>query len=201
MEGSCRKLSPLILKPREAVGIQQYALADRHGAAAGREGLSEEQFSSLLKVPEDQPFNPYTPGRWAGLRKELAVAPALPELWPILEKWFAGRMLLAHNVPVERGLLRTIFPLHHFGPWLDSLVLARMAFPGQVSYKLEDLCANLDLSETLSELCGDSAPHDALYDAMACASLLQKILQEPSWRQAGLEQLSKLKARRTRSTP
>jgi len=161
----------------------------------------EEQFSSLLKVPEDQPFNPYTPGRWAGLRKELAVAPALPELWPILEKWFAGRMLLAHNVPVERGLLRTIFPLHHFGPWLDSLVLARMAFPGQVSYKLEDLCANLDLSETLSELCGDSAPHDALYDAMACASLLQKILQEPSWRQAGLEQLSKLKARRTRPTP
>jgi DNA polymerase III epsilon subunit-like protein len=154
----------------------------------------EQQFSSLLRVPEEQPFNLYTPGRWASLRKELALAPTLPELWPTLQTWFSGRLLLAHNVPVERALLRAFFPFHNLGPWLDSLVLARLAFPGQVSYKLEDLCANLGLSEALAELCGDATAHDALYDAMACASLLQLILQEPSWRQAGLEQLSNLKA-------
>ena len=155
----------------------------------------ERQFSSLLRVPEEQPFNLYTPGRWASLRKELAQAPTLPELWPTLQSWFTGRALLAHNVPVERSLLRAFFPFHQFAPWLDSLVLARLAFPGQISYKLADLCANLGLSGSLTELCPDSSPHDALYDAMACGCLLQLILQEPSWREAGIEQLASLKAR------
>ncbi|MFA6930286.1 MAG: 3'-5' exonuclease [Lentisphaeria bacterium] len=151
-------------------------------------------YSSLLKVPEEQPFNPYTPGRWAALRKELAQAPSLLELWPVLQTWFSGRILLAHNVPVERNLLKQSFPFHHFGPWLDTLVLARLAFPGQITYKLEDLTANLGLSDSMASLCPDSMAHDALYDALACGKLLQLILTEPTWRQASLESLSTLKA-------
>ncbi|NMA42882.1 MAG: hypothetical protein GX946_05815 [Oligosphaeraceae bacterium] len=149
-------------------------------------------FSSLLQVPADQPFNQYAPGRWASIREELAQAPDIGRLWSEMAPWLQGKVLLAHNVPVERAMLEQCFPCHHFGPWLDSLVLARMAFPAQISYKLEDLCANLGLQEELEQLCPGRGPHDALYDAMASAKLLEFILSEPSWREAGLDRLCAL---------
>ncbi len=154
----------------------------------------QESFSSLLRIPPDQPFNPYTPGRWASLREEIAVAPSLTALWPQLQPWLQGKILLAHQVPTERNLLRQSFPFHHFGPWLDSLTLARIAYPRQNSHKLEDLCDILGISAALQSVCPGRAAHDALYDAFACAYLLQEILTAPGWRNCGLEALCALKS-------
>jgi len=153
-----------------------------------------ESFSSLLRVPPEQPFNPYTPGRWASIREEISAAPALPELWPQLQPWLQGRALLAHHVPTERSLLQQSFPFHHFGPWLDSLTLARVAYPRQRSYKLEDLSDALRLTAKLQAACPGRQAHDALYDALACAYLLQEILAAPGWRDSSLEALCALKA-------
>ncbi len=152
----------------------------------------QHSFASLLQVPMDQPFNQYAPGRWASLREELAQAPDIREIWPELQPWLLDKILLAHNVPVERAMLKQCFPCHQFGPWLDSLVLARMAFPARPSYRLEDLCADLGLQEELEELCPERAPHDALYDCMASAKLLELIFEEPTWREAGLTRLCSL---------
>lgn len=147
------------------------------------------RFSSLLN-PGPRPFSPYAPGRHALLRDELAAAPALPDLWPQLASWLGGRPLLAHNVATERTLLAEAFPIHHFGPWIDTLALARLAYPRLGSYRLDDLIPVLHLEGQVSELCPGLAPHDALYDAVAAAVLFAHLLAQPGWDRATIEDLA-----------
>lgn len=147
-------------------------------------------FQSLLRVPEGHPFNPYTPGRWAQVRAELAQAPSLQELWPVLKPFLQGMPLVAHHAPTERGILSQEFPLQQFGPWVDTLSIARQAFPGQHDYKLENLIPNLGLAEIQKGRCPDTAPHDAFYDAVACGTFLENLLGAPGWNAVTLEQFS-----------
>ena len=135
----------------------------------------------LLRVAADRPFNPRAPGRHARLRQELALAPDLPALWPELESWVAGVALAAHNVGTERGGLTRAAPLHRFGPWIDTLRLTRKAYPQLASSALEDVVAALNLRPRLDALIPGRAPHDALYDAVACALLLEHFLALPGW--------------------
>lgn len=151
-----------------------------------------ESFSLLLNVPDHYPFNPYAPGRWASLRSQLAAAPDFVELWPQLAPWLTGRALSAHNAATERTVLKGYFPLHHFGPWLDTLVIARCAYPQLGSYKLEDIISELGLLPQVAELAPEREPHDALYDACACAVLLRHILRQEGWQQATVEALERL---------
>ncbi|MBI9021452.1 MAG: hypothetical protein JEZ10_09405, partial [Verrucomicrobia bacterium] len=46
---------------------------------------------------------------------------------------------------------------------------------------LGDLIAGLNLEPRVRELCPRGEAHDALYDAVACAVLLEKILALPGW--------------------
>ena len=147
------------------------------------------RFNSLLRVG-DRPFNPYTPGRHALVREQLAVAPTLADLWPVLSSWLLGRALVAHHAATERQFLGEAFPLHHFGPWVDTLELTRIAYPGCPTHRLEDLVETLGLGPRLRGLCPDLAPHDALYDACACAALLEHLLELPHWRGVTLEDLA-----------
>jgi DNA polymerase-3 subunit epsilon len=142
---------------------------------------AEERREHLLRVAADRPFNPRAPGRHARLRRELAQAPDLPSLWPELEPWVAGVPLAAHNVGTERGVLERAAPLHRFGPWIDTLRLTRKAYPQLASAALEDVAATLHLQPRLDELIAGRAPHDALYDAVACALLLEHFLALPGW--------------------
>ena len=148
----------------------------RHGRVA-----AEDRRDQLLRVAADRPFNPRAPGRHARLRGELAQAPDLPSLWPELESWVAGVPLAAHNVGTERGVLERAAPLHRFGPWIDTLRLTRKAYPQLASGALEDVVAALNLQPRLDALITGRAPHDALYDAIACALLLEHFLELPGW--------------------
>ena len=159
--------------------------------ACGQVDMSRS-FASLLRVPAEQPFNPYTPGRWAQLRPELAAAPTPQEIWPQLRELLCGVPLVAHNAPTERTLLSQLFPLASFGPWLDTLPLARRAFPKQRDYKLENLIPNLGLAATMAARCPGGAPHDALYDAIACASLFELVVNAPGWQWVSTETLTLL---------
>jgi DNA polymerase-3 subunit epsilon len=156
--------------------------------ASGRV-VGDCSFSSLLRVGQ-RPFNPYAPGRHALVREELAVAPLLADLWPLLSSWLVGRALVAHHAGTERKFVGETFPLHGFGPWVDTLELARIAYPASPSHRLEDLTETLGLEPRLRERCSGLAPHDALYDAVACALLLEHLLGLPQWQGVSVADLA-----------
>ena len=152
-------------------------------------------FETLLRVPLEQVFNPYTPGRWAKIRDELSVSPALTEFWPQIHAFLSSsQAAVAHHVATERGILGDFFPCHLSGlPWLDTVVIARTAFPRRRNYKLENLLPDLSLSPQAEAICPGRQPHDALYDAVACGVLLRHVLAFPPWSTADPETLARLK--------
>ena len=133
----------------------------------------------LLYIPADRPFNPYAPGRHAALRDQLASAPPPATLWPQWTPWLLNRPLAAHNASTEKKILKNLAPLHRFGPWLDTLVLARHLLPTASDHTLSSACTALGLLPRLTALCPDRTWHDALYDAYASALLLEHALSTP----------------------
>ena len=152
-------------------------------------GIRHSSFESLLRVSPDRPFNRWAPGRHARIRAELAAAPALGDLWPEFAPLLAGPVV-AHNVGTERSLLQAAAPLHVPGPWIDTLALARRAWPAAPSHALEDLVPALGLRPRLESFLPGREPHDALYDALACALLLLHILEQPGWGSLSPEDLA-----------
>lgn len=142
-----------------------------------------QTFESLIRVDINRPFNAYAPGRHHKLREEIAAAPEVFKVWKQLEGRVTGRPLVAHNAATEKKFLRQMAPMHRFGPWIDTLMLARQAWPDAPSHKLEDLIAGLKLGARVRELCPYGEAHDALYDAFACAVLLEHLLSQPGWEQ------------------
>jgi len=149
----------------------------------------DERCEHLLRVAGDRPFNAHAPGRHARLRHELAQALDLPSRWLALETWVIGVPLAAHNVGTERGVLERAAPLHRFGPWIDTLRLTRKAYPQLASSALEDVVEVLQLQPRLDALIPGRAPHDALYDAIACALLLEHFLALPGWQDVTVQAL------------
>ncbi len=100
-----------------------------------------------------------------------------PDAEPMMAQWdafypvLAGRRLVAHNIATERTILTRIAPLTKWGPWVDTLKLARAKYPRLPSYALGELCA---LFGCVPEMEGRSW-HDGLYDAVACANLALQI--------------------------
>lgn len=140
-----------------------------------------ETYETLLRVAPERPFNPYAPGRHARLRAQLARAPEWSTLWPELAPWLLSAPLAAHNIGTEKAILTRAAPLHRRGPWIDTLRLTRRAFPRLASAALEEVVPALGLQARLAALCPGRAPHDALYDAVACAVLLEYLLALPGW--------------------
>ena len=143
--------------------------------------VKETQKSSYLKIDVARPFNKFAPGRHSQIRDVLQDAPTLTELWPEVSKMLVGVPLVAHNVATERTILSKTFPLHHFGPWVDTLVLSRKAWQGLPSYALEDLLNRFGLTERVLRHCPGLEPHDALYDAVGAGVLLEHLLSQTGW--------------------
>lgn len=161
------------------------------GCVRFRDGkTTDEQFDSLIHIEPGRPFNPHAPGRHAQLRDELAAAPTLPSLWPTVRDWCAGVPLIAHNVATERKILTATAPMHRFGPWIDTLKLVRIAYPKLPSHALSKVLADLRLEARVADLCPDRSAHDALYDAVACAILLEHLLTLPGWEDLTAQQLA-----------
>jgi DNA polymerase-3 subunit epsilon len=107
---------------------------------------------------------------------DLREAPSLLSLWPVLKRHLGRGPVVAHGHGTEKRFLRT-FPGHAFGPWIDTLQLARAAWPAQKSHSLGDLCTSLGLT-TFAEHAPDKTWHDALYDALASLALLHHLVRE-----------------------
>ena len=155
----------------------------------GGEVRPETSFESWLRVDGDRPFNPHAPGRHGQIRDTLAMAPSLPELYSELESHFSGAVLVAHNVGTERTMLAHAFPMLRLGPWLDTLRLVRRFHPEFPSGSLEHVIDDLGLRGAVDAACPGRDCHDALYDAVACAVLLQYFLFLPGWENVRLPSL------------
>ena len=86
-------------------------------------------------------------------------------------------MVVAHGHGTEKRYLRN-FPGHGFGPWVDTLLLSRAAWPDLKSHGLGDLCEHFGLTNKINDLVPDKTWHDALYDATASLVLLEYLIQQ-----------------------
>ena len=159
---------------------------------------TDSLWTSFIRVGS-RPFSPHAPGNWMGHLDEIAKAPTLHDLWPTLHKRLgAADAVAAHAVPTERTLLRRAAPLHRFPVWVDTLTVARFLFPDAPSHTLEDLTKALELDGRVRRLCPGRAAHDALYDAVAAAALLEHCLALPGWDQVTLSALAGVRAKPVR---
>ncbi len=103
-------------------------------------------------------------------------APSMQELWPEFQQRLQARYLVAHGRGTERRFLRA-FPMHGFGPWIDTLTLSRKLVPGLRSYRLSALLEQFGLLEKVHLLLPDFRWHEALSDALASLVLLLYLLE------------------------
>jgi DNA polymerase-3 subunit epsilon len=108
--------------------------------------------------------------------EDLKDAPDLLSLWPEIRLRLGGHPVVAHGSGTEKRFLRA-FPLHGFGPWVDTLTLSRKILPGRASYALSDLAAEFALAEEAQQLLPDFRWHEALSDALASLLLLRKLIE------------------------
>ena len=103
-------------------------------------------------------------------------ADALGTLTQSFEVWsphLVGRRLVAHNLACERTILTRVAPLTKWGPWTDTLKLAKARYPKLPGYSLGELC---EIFGCVPQLAGRTW-HDGLYDAVACAFLAIRLAE------------------------
>ncbi|GAA5120118.1 3'-5' exonuclease [Luteolibacter yonseiensis] len=146
------------------VGLASWALPDGHA----------DPFVSYLQT--DSPIQ-WSARKVHGIGPEqLKDAPALLMLWPEFRKRMAGAVVVAHGKGTEKRFLRA-FPGHGFGPWIDTLLLARAAWPHLADHSLGALCESHGLTNAIHTLVPEKSWHDALFDAVASLVLLAYVVE------------------------
>jgi DNA polymerase-3 subunit epsilon len=120
-------------------------------------------------------------------------APNFASLWPELKQRLGGAVVVAHGVSTEQRFLRA-FPFHGFGPWLDTLKIARALMPEISDHSLGKVLSSLELEPEVRRLCPELTWHDALFDAVACLVFLRHVLSLLNQPDMTLGQLSQLDA-------
>ncbi len=126
-------------------------------------------------------INPKRQVTWAAQRvhgittDDLSSAPEMKALWPEFRLRLGGNVVVAHAAGTEKRFLRA-FPMHGFGPWLDTVTLARRAWPGLADYSLGGLAGALGFRGELDLLCPGLRFHDALYDAVGSLLVLRRLI-------------------------
>lgn len=146
-------------------------------------------WESLIHVG-DRPFSRHAPGRHRELREALASAPSFNALWPDLKVRLRGGPLVAHQAATERNLLRRLAPIHVPGQWIDTVRLTRHAYPRMRSFSLETVLDSLGLMQRVRNLCPGQGCHDALFDSVGSAVILEHLLSQPAWQSATVAQLT-----------
>lgn len=134
----------------------------------------EELFSSYISCTHAVHWSA---ARVHGITKaDLFGAPDMLHLWGDLRRLLSGCVVVGHNPATEQRFLR-VFPAHGFGPWLDTLALARHCIPALSDYSLSSVCAALGVEKTVSSLVPGKSWHHALYDAVASLEVLRTVVR------------------------
>ncbi|MFI3244479.1 MAG: 3'-5' exonuclease [Akkermansia sp.] len=120
---------------------------------------------------------------------QLADAKPLRQHWSEVRRLLGKSIVVGHNLGTERKFLSS-FPNHGFGPWLDTLKLARKVLPDASDYSLGSLCEALGLTGEIQTLSPNKRWHDAHFDAVASLCLLRYIVKGLQMEQAPLRDLS-----------
>ena len=193
---------PLPITAADPIRSQKFAAIDFEsaGAARGRtdvpvqvgitlwcprQGLGES-FCSYLS--SDQPIS-WSARKVHGITLEdLAGAPSLLSLYPRIRDLLQNRVLVAHGHGTEKRFLRA-FPGHQFGPWADTLNIARAAWPALAEFSLGELVGHFKLKQKVDDIHPERRWHDALYDATASAILLDHLVTSLSLQDKALDLL------------
>lgn len=119
----------------------------------------------------------------------LADAPTFADLWPEIRRLLSGCVVVGHNPATEMRFL-SAFPGHGFGPWLDTLILARRAMPGLKDHSLGKVCDALQITPQVEALVPNKCWHDALFDAAGSLQLLRALTRGLQMEDAPLRGLS-----------
>ena len=119
---------------------------------------------------------------------DLADAPSLLSLWPEIKSRLNGAVVVAHGRGTEKRFLRA-FPGHGFGPWIDTLLLARAFWPQLGDHSLGALCETFELSDRIRSLVPRKSWHDALFDSVASLVLLTYLIDTLDLGQQALQSL------------
>lgn len=120
---------------------------------------------------------------------QLADAKPLLQHWSELKRLLGNAVVLGHNLGTERKFLNT-FPSHGFGPWLDTLKLARRVLPDANDYSLGAICEAVGIKEEIQALSPRKNWHDAHFDAVASLCLLRYVVRGLGLESSPLQDLS-----------
>lgn len=135
--------------------------------------------------------------------------------------WRRTGVLAAHNKTVEHGLLKDTWPYPPFvpdwrapgretaewGPWIDTLRIYQTLYPTLDSHSLGSLVERFGLAPGLTAAARAHCParrrkaHCALYDALASALLLNRLLSVPQAAEASLATLLRWSGETTMEDP
>ena len=148
---------------------------------------TEECFTSYIAC--DRPVR-WSAAKVHGITTDmLKQAPHFSELWSELRRLLGGCVVVGHNPSTEQRFLGA-FPGHGFGPWLDTLALARKALPTLQDHSLGTVCDALGITHEVTTLVPDKRWHDALYDAAGSLTLLRALVRGLNMEQATLRGLA-----------
>lgn len=141
--------------------------------------------AGALFSPEEELFTSYIycdrPVRWSAAKvhgittEHLQGAPTLTALWGDFRRLLSNCVVVGHNPSTEQRFL-SAFPAHNFGPWLDTLALARHCLPGLPDYSLSSVCTALCAEPEVARRVPGRSWHHALYDAVGSLEALRAIV-------------------------
>ena len=135
------------------------------------------------------------PVRWSASKvhgittADLQDAPSMLDLWADFRRLLSGCVVVGHNPSTEQRFL-SAFPAHGFGPWLDTLALARHCMPGLPDYSLSAVCAALRIEPEVSRRVPGCSWHHALFDAVGSLEVLRAIVLGLQLQERPLDTLS-----------
>ncbi len=129
----------------------------------------EERWSSLVKPGRSIP---YDAAAVHGIRDaDVAGAPALADLLPVIEQKTAGRVLVLHNAPFDLEFITSACArLEHEPidrPLVDTLIVSRRCFPNAPAHSLAELATRLGVAP--------ESVHRALPDATTTANVMMAL--------------------------
>lgn len=142
------------------------------GIAVVNDNTIVEHRHFLIK-PEPFVFDDYNVMIHGITPEMVANSPSIDKLWPTLEPYFKDKLLVSHNASFDVSVLRQTLSMFEIPEpnieFLCTYRLSQAAFPQIGSYRLNVLCnfLNIELNH-----------HNAESDAMACASILQNIMDK-----------------------
>ncbi|MEM9932778.1 MAG: 3'-5' exonuclease [Bacteroidota bacterium] len=134
-------------------------------------GEVTDQRSWLIR-PYDNEFEPYHT-RLHGIDADMVLnQPEFYELWPAIQPFLEGRMVVAHNASFDMSVLRHVLDKYNLSypelTYACSVKISREVW-ARPSYKLSALCKWLEI---------DLTHHEALSDANGCAQIVLEAAAE-----------------------